>query len=199
VQTLQATIGFLEEWLEEVETEESLSQCIVRYARGRGYTSMAEVCSGMSGRYQDMAVAQDEIGWKRFMEGMISKRLVCLYAEYRELAGEGLSPEKWASQLVIRLLEVTHGQWVYRNIQVHDETHGTIRTLEKEQIQAEIEDQMELGFDGFVAMDQSLATVSLEDLESSGGDQQEYWLLAVKAARVAKQLAEDATADTQPD
>ena len=78
VNTLQATIGFLKDWLEEVETEESLSQCIVRFAQGRGYTSMVEVCRGMSRRYQEMAVAQDEIGWKRFMEGIISKRLVCL-------------------------------------------------------------------------------------------------------------------------
>ena len=49
---------------------------------------------------------------------------------------------------------------------------------------------MELGFDGFVPMDRLLALVSLEDLESSSGDQQEYWLLAVRAARVAKAIAE---------
>ena len=36
-----------------------------------------------------------------------------------------------------------------------------IRTQEKEQIQEDIEEQMELGFDGFVAMDRSLALVSL--------------------------------------
>lgn len=65
--------------------------------------------------------------------------------------------------MVIRLLEVTHGQWwVYQNIQVHNEVCGAIRMLEKEQIQAEIEEQMELGFDGFVAIDRSLASVSLE-------------------------------------
>ena len=160
---------------------------------------MVDICRGLSRRYQEMAVAQDEIGWRRFMEGMISKRLVGLYAEHRELVGEGLSTMKWASQLVVRLLEVTHGQWVYRNIQVHDESCGMIRTQEKEQIQADIEEQMELGFDGFVAMDRSLASVSLEDLESSSGDQQEYWLLAVKAARVAKALAAEVAVGTLPD
>ena len=199
VRTLQATIGFLEDWLEEVETEEDLGRCIIRFARGRGYISMAEICGDMCGRYQEMATAQDEIGWKWFMEGMISKRLVGLYAEHRELAGVGLSTEKWASQLVIRLLEVVHGQWIYRNIQVHDEACGTLRTLEKEQIQTDIEEQMQLGFDGFVEMDRSLALVSLEDLESSCGEQQEYWVLAVKAARVAKELAEAVAVDTLPD
>jgi hypothetical protein len=50
-------------------------------------------------------------------------------------------------------------------------------------------------------MDRSLSTIALEDLESSNGDQQEYWLLAVRAARVAATLARDqeATVDTVPD
>jgi len=50
---------------------------------------------------------------------------------------------------------------VYLNIQVHDEACRMIRTQEKKQIQEDIEEQMELGFDGFVAMDRSLALVSL--------------------------------------
>ncbi len=69
----------------------------------------------------------------------------------------------WAKQLVIRLLEVTHGQWIYRNIQVHDETQGTLQTREKELLQREMEVEMELGFKGFLAIDCSLANVMLED------------------------------------
>ena len=109
---LQQTIGFLERWLEEEDTEATLKYCLVSFARGWGYISMEEICRGMSKRYRLMAMAQDEIGWCRFMEGMISKILVCLYAEHQERTGEGISTEKWASQLVIRLLEVTDGQWV---------------------------------------------------------------------------------------
>ena len=160
---------------------------------------MEEICAGLSSRYREMASAQDTIGWRRFMEGMISKKLVCLYAEHRDLMGEGLTTERWASQLVVRLLEVTHGQWIYRNIQVHDEKCGMLRTAEKERIQADIEEQMELGFEGFVPMDRSLASVTLEDLESSSGDQQEYWLLAVRVARIAKTLAKGGNPAEAPD
>ncbi len=53
--------------------------------------------------------------------------------------------------LVIWPLEVTHGQWIYRNIQVHDETQGTLRTREKDLLQWEIEVEIELGFEGFLA------------------------------------------------
>ena len=57
-----------------------------------------------------------------------------------------------------------------------------------------------MGFEGFLEMDKSLLTVTLEDLEKGGGERQEYWLMAVKAARAAKRLAdENATVDTWPD
>ena len=107
---------------------------------------MEEICRGKTERYRLMARAQDKIGWRRFMEGVISKKLVCIYAEHQELTGAGISTEKWASQLVIWLLEVTHGQWVYRNIQVYDEACGSLQTREKEQLQADIDEQMDLGF-----------------------------------------------------
>ncbi len=106
----------------------------------------------------------------------------------------------WAKQLVIQLLEVTHGQWMYRNIQVHDELQGTLQMREKELLQREIEVEMELGFEGFLAMHCSLTNVTLEDLEADDGEQQEYWLLAVRVARKAKALIEGSAAvDMQPD
>ena len=123
------------------------------------------------------------------MEGMFSVHLICIQNDYRLWSGEGLSTKVWAGQLVVRLLEITHGQWVYRNIQVHDEMCGALRTAQKEQLLQEIEEEMDLGFDGFLDMDRSLASVALEDLEHSGGQNQEYWLAAVRAARVACDIA----------
>ncbi len=71
---------------------------------------------------------------------------------------------------------------------------------EKELLQREIEVEMELGFEGFLAVHRSMANVTLEDLEAGDGEQQEYWLLAVRAARKAKALTEGNTAvGMQPD
>jgi hypothetical protein len=147
-----------------------------------------------------MAKEQDTIGWRRFMEGMISKRLVCLQADSYALTGEGLHALSWARQLVVRLLEVTHGQWIYRNVLVHDEQQGTLRTQEKEELQRQIELELELGFEGFLPIDRCLANMTLEDLELSDGMRQEYWLIAVKTARAALLIRNNASAvDTQPD
>jgi hypothetical protein len=62
-------------------------------------------------------------------------------------------------------------------------------TVRKEATQKEIEEQMELGGDGLVEEDQWMLEVNLGDMEKSSGKQEEYWLLAIKAARVALTLA----------
>jgi hypothetical protein len=81
-----------------------------------------------------IALEMDKLGWRRFMEGMLSKNLVSLQVEYHCISGEGSNTWKWASQLVVRLLEVVHGQWVYPNIQVHEEMKDMLCTEEKEHL-----------------------------------------------------------------
>ncbi len=81
--------------------------------------------------------------------------------------------------------QATHGQWLYRCIQVHDRVQGTTATQRKEELQREIEEQQDQGFDGLLEEDQFLREVNLEDLESTSGERQEYWLVAVRTAREA--------------
>ena len=77
---------------------------------------------------------------------------------------------------------------------------GTLPTEEKKRSLKEIKIKMALGFDGLLDMDRSLAMVTLEDMDASGGESQEYWLLAVQTACAAKALADElAAANTMPD
>jgi hypothetical protein len=73
-------------------------------------------------------------------------------------------------------------QWIYRNIQIHDTVAGTQATLRKESIQQEIEEQMEQGKAGLLEEDHWMIEVNLGDMETTSGEQEEYWLLAIKAA-----------------
>jgi hypothetical protein len=66
--------------------------------------------------------------------------------------------------------------------QVHDRTQSTLATLQKEELQKEIEAQQKMGYGGLLEEDQYLAEVNLENLETSSGEQQEYWLVAIGAA-----------------
>jgi hypothetical protein len=122
------------------------------------------------------------------MEGMISKRMQEIQQTYHICEGTRVSPERWAQGLILRLLKATHGQWMYRNIHIHDMVAETQATLRKEWIQQEIEEQMEWGKEGLLEEDHWMMEVNLGDMKTTLGEQEEYWLLAIRAARVAAMI-----------
>ena len=185
VDALHKTITSMEIWLKENGTDPILAHCLVEYAKGRGERTMEAITEGRGHRYHNLGQSQDLIGYRRFMEGMISAECRTIQHQYSVICGSKHSADKWARGLITRLLEITHGQWLYRNIQVHDSTTGTIATKRKEEIQREIERQQEQGDEGLLAEDRYLMEVNLEDMETSSGERQSYWLLAIKAAREA--------------
>jgi hypothetical protein len=185
VNTLLKTIDHMAEWLLSVDTDPVLVDCILQYARGRGAVRMEDICESLDGRFRGMAISQDKIGWRRFMEGMISRGMVVIQSEYLHLHGINWKLNRWATGLVIKLLEVTHGQWLYRNVVVHDRVVGDLAMMHKEGIRAEIEAQIDHGVEGLLEEHAYLLEVNLDELDDSDGSQHEYWLLAIRAARVA--------------
>ena len=112
--------------------------------------------------------------------------ITTLQQQNLQVSGSRMSIDGWMMGLIIKLLEITHGKWLYCNVMVHDSTPGTLITKIKEEIKLEIERHQELGSEGLLEEDTFLAEVCLEDLESMNGNRQEYWLLAIKLARKAK-------------
>ena len=88
---------------DEVDTDPDLRDCIIEYAKGRGYVSMFDICVGLNlGQdYQTMAIDQDTIGWRRFMEGMVCLRMRKIQTSYANSEGLYTSPIVWAQDLII--------------------------------------------------------------------------------------------------
>ena len=107
-----------------------LWECIYEFSMGRGKLLMEEICieNGYDERYKVMARAQDSIGWRRFMEGMVCKEIRAIECTHSSVTGLRCNTERWGGELVTRLLEVTHGQWLYCNVQIHDRITGTLAT-----------------------------------------------------------------------
>ncbi len=74
---------------------------------------------------------------------------------------------------------------------------GTQATLRKERIQREIEEQMEMGTAGLLEEDHWMVEVNLEDMETSSGEREEYWLLAIRAMQEAALLTLQRTQQAQ--
>ena len=81
-----------------------------------------------------------------------------------------ITPTVWSGE-AIKLLEATHGQWLYRCVKTHDNVAGTsLAKARKEQLQLDIERQQDMGIgDNWEREDQYLVEVNLEDLESTSG------------------------------
>ncbi len=83
----------------------------------------------------------------------------------------------------MQLLQVTHSQWIYRRVLVHDRTTGTLILAHKDKFLKEIKHQLSLGPEGLAEEARCLLECNFEKIVSTNGEQQEYWLLAIRAAR----------------
>ena len=179
VELLNQSIDLVDTWLLEHGTEEKLRKYLVRYAKGRGGRTMSELVSERAGPYRKLADSMDKIGWRRFMEGMVSKELLVIQGKSQEMGKKRVRIQKWCAGVVTKLLEVTHGQWLYRNVHVHDAITGDIATRRKEDIRQELLDRIEIGGAGLAEEDMYLLEINLDELETSSGEEQTYWLLAL--------------------
>ena len=80
---------------------------------------------------------------------------------------------------------------------VHNDTSGTLANKRKEDLQAQIKELKESGGDDLLEEDKYLLEINLEDLESSSGERQTYWLLAVETYKKRKLLRQRATASQE--
>jgi hypothetical protein len=75
VEVFMRSSELLERGLHIVDTDPELAECIVEYVQGRGQELMEEIVRGAPERFNAMGRSQDKIGWRRFLEGMISKEI----------------------------------------------------------------------------------------------------------------------------
>ncbi len=50
-----------------------------------------------------------------------------------------LNGEDWTKQFISKLLQITHSQWIYQNISLHDRQHGYLHAMNAAEIMQEIE------------------------------------------------------------
>jgi hypothetical protein len=73
---------------------------------------------------------------------------------------------------------------------VNDLTTGTLILGHKDELLKEINHQLALGPEGLAEEDRFLLECNFKDMALTNGEQQEYWLLAIQAAREADCLRE---------
>jgi hypothetical protein len=80
--------------------------------------------------------------------GMISTKLIAIQSTHFHMTGESYHATRWIAGLITQLLQVTHTQWIYRCVLVHDRTTGVLILAHKANLLKEIEYQLALGPEG---------------------------------------------------
>ena len=90
-------------------THATLRRCLARYMKKRGNATMEQIVWGESSKFRRLARSIDKIGWRRYMEGVISKEVLDIQADYTGVCTGSMNTENWVKGLTVKLLEITHG------------------------------------------------------------------------------------------
>ncbi len=80
---------------------------------------------------------------------------------------------------------------------VHNRTTGVLITTHKADLLKEIEHQLSLGPDDLADEDRFLLECNFDDITSTTGEAQGYWLLGIQAAREALRIRREAKEEAQ--
>lgn len=176
-------LGYVTNWLYEAGTNPGLSHVLSNFLLTKGTMIHRGQPIQSPSEYYTLIESLTLIGWRRLMEGMVSKAFLFLPAEDLMTEQCKFTTEQWMQTFATRLIEATHGHWIYRNIVMHDYISGHVTTRTKEQILEEIKRQQDLGGEGITLQDQWMTELHLPDMEHTTGEKVTYWLLAIQAAR----------------
>ncbi len=143
---LIGNIAELEKWMEiDGQTDPELIYWIPKYILMQNDKQFTQL-GYMSKKMRVLADSQDKIGWRHFMEGYISTHfyniqwfhlLMYRYSNY-------LNNADWTKQFISKILQLTHSQWIYCNISLHDKHHGYLLNKQLESLLQTIADRSNL-------------------------------------------------------
>ncbi len=103
------------------QTDPEILYWIPKYILMRGDIPLSAMGS-MSPQFKALATSQNLIGWRDFTVGHILTHFYAIQSFH--LAMSSSNGKDWTRQFISRILQLTHLQWIFRNISFHDKTNG---------------------------------------------------------------------------
>ena len=134
---------------------------------------------------QRVAESQDLIPWTSFMEGKLSEEIFKLQSSSPAASPSRLTITDWATQDISKILHISHAQWIFRNVSLHDTREGYLRTKERNKVLAEIDRISQTDPDSIPERSRYLLEIDFATIPHATAEAQSYWLFAMKAAITA--------------
>ena len=185
---LNENVADLTTWMANKEqTDPEILYWIPKYILMRGDKPLSEM-GFMSPQFKALAVSQDLIGWREFTEGHISTHFYVIQSFHLSMSGSFLNGEDWVKQFISKLLQITHAQWIFRNISLHDKTRGYLRNKKAGELLQIINEFSEVAPEEIPEDSRFLLEINFTELTKSHLEHQTYWTLAMDAAVKAQEL-----------
>ena len=174
----------LEEWLNDNYAHPELAYWIPRYIKLRG-THRLGTFHQLSPEMSRVAASQDLIPWKDFMEGKLSKEIFNLQRLSLACSPSRLSIVDWAKRLISQVLQISHAQWIFRNVSLHDNKTGYLRNEQRREVLAEVDRLSQLDPRQIPESSRYLLEIDFSSFKNENIVDQSYWLFAMRAAKKA--------------
>ena len=182
---LEEGVDKLSSWLtQDNKTDPELAYYLPKYILFRGSRSWSTL-GVMSPGMRAVAMAQDSIGWREFMEGKVAKEMGRLQQFHCATASCRMNGDDWMKHFINHILHLSHSQWIFRNITLHHRTQGYLRLKEREDVLKQIDTLIETDPGAVPEASKFLLEFDHNALYRSSFEHQVYWVAAVKAATKA--------------
>lgn len=176
----------LEQWmLSHDNTYHELAYLIPKYILCRGTVKFCDL-GPMSPRMMTIALSQDTIGWRNFMEGRVSRHIYTLQRAHLLTSSSHLTAHNWMKHFISKVLHITHSQWLFRNFMLHDSAAGYLRLKERATLAVQIDSLMSAQSSSIPEECRFLLEFDVDRLLQSDTNMQHYWVSAMEAALSAK-------------
>lgn len=139
----------------------------------------------MSDSMLEVANSQDRIGWRNMMEGRVSKAIYNVQCTHLALSTSRITGDNWMRGLILRLIHISHSQWLFRNFTLHDKQCGYQRLKDRAEVLVRIDELCNTDPDQVPEHSWFLLEIDTKRLVTGDYDTQVYWVTAMEAARRA--------------
>jgi hypothetical protein len=171
----------------EDQTDPEILYWIPKYILMRGDKPLSAM-GHMSPQFKALAASQDVIGCMEFTEGHISTHFYAIQSFHLTMSSSYLNGEDWTKQFISKILQITHSQWIFRNVSLHNRTQGYLRNKWADEILHLINDLLEVSPEEIPENSRFLLEINFSDLKKAHLETQTYWTLAMDAAVRAQEM-----------
>jgi hypothetical protein len=126
-------------WLVATLGKTTIASTVEEYLLGQGHVTMESCVHGTNKDIAMISKLSDHLEWDSFFEGRILEHWLALVSPFLSWSPLQLLPVCWGQQFISKIHNVTHKQWVYRNLVIHFKSKDGLTVPEHHEIHNRIE------------------------------------------------------------